>query len=305
MNPNPIWPPDSVFGKCWPITDQTIKMTKPKQLKLKNLNKAAVKKINDKAKTNENLENTVISPSEPPNQNTVISPSEPPSQENMKDSGEHNYSIIDPNICSGCQDTIGENDDGIQCEVCEYWYCVACSGMSITFYKELVNSDIADNFIWYCNGCKKAIPGVRKVLQAVSTIKESQDALNERIENIETKLHDVHNQTDLSVDYKIEQAIYDFREREKRKTNVIIYNLPESKAEDGETKKTQEAESIKKVCDSAQVQFDIEHYIRLGEKKVGPNARPRPLKVVLQNDADKQKLIRNGMKLKVSDELVR
>lgn len=109
------------------------------------------------------------------------------------------------------------------------------------------------------------------------------------------------NQSSTSL-WRIVRCLLTIREREKRKSNVIIYNLPESRADDGETKKTQEAESIKKVCDSADIQFEIEHFIRLGEKK-GPNARPRPLKVVLQNEADKQKLVRNGTKLKVSDEL--
>ena len=94
---------------------------------VKNLNKAPDKSDSGKNKVKEKL-----------NKNS----SGTPSQKNMKDSHEHNYSVNDPNVCCGCEDTIGENDDGIQCEVCEYWYCVACSGMTITFYQELVSSEI-------------------------------------------------------------------------------------------------------------------------------------------------------------------
>ena len=63
-----------------------------------------------------------------------------------------------------------DDDSCIQCELCQSWFCLDCIGMSDAFYNELVSSDHSDNVIWYCNGCSQAIPGVCKVLNAVTSI---------------------------------------------------------------------------------------------------------------------------------------
>ena len=167
--------------------------------------------------------------------------------------------------------------------------------MTYTFYRELTKSDINENFMWYCNTCKKAIPSVRSVMTMVTNIKMVQDQMNEKLSIVEEKLSVVQNQTDMSIEHKIDQALYDFIEREKRKNNVIIYNLPESQVENEEEHGQEEENSVKKICEITEVPFEVvESTTRLGVKK----GKDRPLKVIFTNEQDKRKVVKNSARLK-------
>lgn len=217
---------------------------------------------------------------------------------------EHNYSCNESN-CNECGQAINEHDDGIQCEVCNFWYCIECSGMSKTFYSELVKPELNENFIWYCNGCKKAIPGVRKVLHLVSSMKDSQDKMDKRLEVMESKIDKVYNHAALSVEFRIDQAIFDFKERENRKSNVILYNVPESNSQDQEQRKVEDSEAVSKVCEVSGVQDRVDQIVRLGEKRNGSNFKPRPLKVAFSDESGKKNKLKNSSKLRNITELQR
>lgn len=232
---------------------------------------------------------------------TELRPQSPTKKSKTKE-GEHSYSVRNGNACSECNAEV--QDEGIQCELCDYWFCIPCSGMSNAFFDELVNSCLSENIIWYCEGCNKAIPGVKTVLRVVNKMKESHDQMNARLDRMEEKLNKVHKQTELSEDYRIDQALYDFKEREMRKNNVIIFNLPEPKEnEDEEEKKLEESENVQKVCQSADVQFEVDEILRLGRKKTGQKAKPRPVKIVFKDEVQKRKLIRNQENVKKNTEL--
>ena len=213
---------------------------------------------------------------------------------------EHSYSNNRDTVCSTCENMLSDDDPSIQCELCESWFCLECTEMSQGFYNELVSSAHSDNVIWYCNGCRRAIPGVRKVLNAVSSIHTLQESMNKRLINLEEKVNS--KPSELSMDYKIDQAMFDLKEREKRKNNVIIYNLPEPQAEDNETKLEQEKQKIDQICDHVEITTGFESASRLGEKR-DDAAKPRPLKVVLADESSKQKLLKKSESLKNVEEL--
>ena len=219
---------------------------------------------------------------------------------NMSKSAEHSYGDNRDTFCSMCDHEVSDDDPCIQCELCESWFCLECIGMSEAFYNELVSSSHGDNVIWYCNGCKRAIPGVRKVLNAVTSIHTLQENMNKRLTSLEEKVNS--KPSELSMDYKIDQAMYDFKEREKRRNNVIIYNLPEPSAEDNESKLEEEKEKINKICDHAEITSGFETASRLGEKR-NEASNPRPLKVVLSDENSKQKLLKKSDSLKNVEEL--
>ena len=92
--------------------------------------------------------------------------------------------------CSVCELVLGDDDDAIQCKICDYWYCVHCSGTTQNVYDEFESSDLNENFIWYCNACKKTIPGVKQVMIMVSNIKESYDEMKIKLNRIENKINE-------------------------------------------------------------------------------------------------------------------
>ena len=122
---------------------------------------------------------------------------------------EHNYSINNKN-CNVCSVLIDDDGNSMQCELCDQWFCFDCSHMSEEFYNELSHSDLLENLIWYCNGCKKAIPSKRKVLSAITATKSQQSELASCLDSLEKKIEIA---TSLQVDYRIVEDIRDFRER--------------------------------------------------------------------------------------------
>lgn len=90
--------------------------------------------------------------------------------------------------------------------------------------------------------------------------------MNKRLKNLEEKVT-TQKPSYLSVDYKLDKAMYDFKERDKRKNNVIIYNLPEPSAEDNESKAEQENTKVNQICECAEINSGIESASRLGEKR--------------------------------------
>ncbi|KAH3849160.1 hypothetical protein DPMN_091556 [Dreissena polymorpha] len=79
--------------------------------------------------------------------------------------------------------------------------------MTHTFYQELLSDENNGNCIWICNGCKKAIPCVRKVLNMVSLITNSQDTMLVRIEKIESQLINMGPNSQLNTEFELDQAI--------------------------------------------------------------------------------------------------
>ena len=201
-----------------------------------------------------------------------------------KTTNEHSYSAVNKNSvsegfltysCSVCELVLGD-DDAIQCKICDYLYCVHCSGTTQNVYEEFETSDLNENFIWYCNTCKKTIPGVKQVMIMVSNIKESYDEMKIKLNRIENKISE--SCTENVVDHKIDQALHDFKERKLRKNNLILYNLPESNA-----------------LESADVPDDI---VRLVERKTENRAKPRPVKVIFYSENTRGKFLINSKKFR-------
>ena len=162
---------------------------------------------------------------------------------------------------------------------------------SETFYNELVSSEHSDNVIWYCNGCRKAFPGVRKVLNTVTLIHTAQENMNKRLQSLEEKV--AQKPSELSIGYKLDQTIYDFKERR----TTLLYNLPEPSAEDNKIKIEQHYSKIRDICECTEVNSEVETANRLGEKRNG-FSKPRPLKVVFKEENSKHKMLKNSQKLK-------
>ncbi|KAK2156035.1 hypothetical protein LSH36_223g01010 [Paralvinella palmiformis] len=90
------------------------------------------------------------------------------------------------------------------------------------------------------------------------------------------------------IDSKIEEGISTYRERELRKTNIIIHNLPE--ADKASPRKQEDEQNIMIMTRKIKVpDVDIKSIIRLGEKK----QEPRPTKVELSTVSQKRAMLQN------------
>ena len=85
------------------------------------------------------------------------------------------------------------------------------------------------------------------------------------------------------------------RKKEKRKLNIIVANLPESRKGSVEERKRDDTDRVRQLVSKiTDVPLgDIDEPIRLGQIYIGNNARPRLLRMVVKSVESKEKIMRN------------
>jgi len=231
-------------------------------------------------------------------------------------------------------------DNVIQCERCEHWYCSKCTGLSsavmeiIYLYKQLH---------WFCEACDKvAIDAILEptgkedssvskhqdlvvdiVTQIGEVIKEANECIKKTLSETlqgsvfsglaEDAVMEANNASNTSSNTShsygkttsdvINTFLDEEKERSKRRLNVILHNVEESSADDGQTRKEQDISTASSVFDKYMgVKPSILNAYRIGKKRnPGPGIRPRLLKLTLASEQDKALLLRNCTKLRNKD----
>ena len=94
---------------------------------------------------------------------------------------------------------------------------------------------------------------------------------------------------------KLTQVLDETKEKEKRKLNIIVANLPESREGSVEERKRDDTDRVRQLVSKiTDVPLgDIDEPIRLGQIYIGNNARPRLLRMVVKSVESKEKIMRN------------
>ena len=130
--------------------------------------------------------------------------------------------------CRECSEMVTSVDYGVTCFKCEFWYHIKCVGISQDQYKCMIEDGSRDKplFHWYCRFCKdKCIEAVTKIdllENQTRNLASNLTKLNDRVDAIETKLSGKVKET---VRSQLEQKF----DIDKRKFNVILFNVPEPK----------------------------------------------------------------------------
>jgi hypothetical protein len=118
-----------------------------------------------------------------------------------------------------------------------------------------------------------------------------------RIDNFERKHEACSAESiDKKIAEKVEEYVDEIMEREKRKLNIIVANLPESEKETVEDRKTEDRDRVRqlvrKIVDETEAQ-EVDNPVRLGQLQIGRNTKPRLLRMTLKNEETKKKIMRN------------
>ena len=100
---------------------------------------------------------------------------------------------VDPlTICPDCGTPCEEGSDGVECDLCEYWFHgIKCQGMKQVTYQALCDDE--DKILhWYCKGCKRAAQKVNKKLAALQS---RQDSLEDDINTVKDKVSQIEEGT--------------------------------------------------------------------------------------------------------------
>lgn len=219
--------------------------------------------------------------------------------------------------CLACKQVVKRSQTCVPCQVCEEYTHPECSGISKDLLKYLVEETNGGNSIsWTCDHCTKVGKALNNKVKAlnkeimeirkeVSGLKLNQDTMETELREVKSKCDgnakDIKNATE-----RVQKSIYaELRERELKKSNVILHGVPEPEAAlQGGARKDHDMEWILKVSDSIGVnlkQEAVKFVTRLGSIREETD-RVRPLLVGLKEYDKKMALLKNAWKLCETEE---
>lgn len=98
----------------------------------------------------------------------------------------------------------------------------------------------------------------------------------------------------------VNENLTELRDRESRKENLVLFNIPESTSDDTDSRKLYDiAETTELLESELNVQTEVANPVRLGKKQM--NSRyPRPLRVTVESERTKWKILKAAKNLKES-----
>lgn len=226
--------------------------------------------------------------------------------------------------CSSCSKSV---DQILQCEYCLKWYCCTCQNVcdnmmsALTQYKSLH---------WYCTVCdpivqnkistpstqnptstfqeeiktciinsmEKAIESMSQVMQA--SIAKTFQSFSPSSSSSPKSLPVVAASRSMPEQPDVNGAIDEYLDRQRRKCNVIVRNLPEPAGKSTSECTVQDIEAFKEIANhelKAEItSSDINKVVRLGKL----SSKPRLLLVSLSNEQSKSAVLKSAFKLKAS-----
>lgn len=235
--------------------------------------------------------------------------------------------------CLICNEIIRSNSASIKCSTCAEWVHKKCTGLTSEEFSKLANISKKKKHTWNCQVCSEHSDSIfdQTVIEGTSDEEDSQIGkieslfqkyflpfkveMEKKLKLIQDQLEGVlkdnnilrakvkeieessTNKTNISTPCltNTDQVLSEITEREARKKNVIIFGLPEN--QDSQKDKSGCLEILK----TLDPQFEsIPKLFRLG-KQPSNDARPRPIKIILDSSDKALNLIKNAKILKSTE----
>lgn len=236
---------------------------------------------------------------------------------------------------------IKESDKLMECDYCQDRYCITCLDMSITIYKYHTQSsniwlcdtctpkvkevlriekDIEERCNAYyqkfqekCLSLETRCSEMEELIETKCSLEQIEDLVEAKFKRLiadKTQLlpnndSNIQGNVEELVTNKIAENEKDILERKSRERNTIFFNLQEPNTNVIAERETADRELIGKVLSQLNIEteeeFTVEKVIRLGVKHTQPDANPRPVRIVLSTIEGKRALLKNGHKLRESD----
>ncbi len=206
-------------------------------------------------------------------------------------------SSVDTTNCKFCQEVFGNNDDMVECGRCAKWICYECSKLERDEFKVLCKANAMMH--WYCLDCNvQAVTAVKKDQSIEDACKHYFDSLSSELE---VRLSNKITQVDVDLNlFKQEQKLInedlvkqikdmnsnvaadnmlELEEREARKNNVILFDIPECSSEDTNTRIQYDRNKALEVLSEIGIKTDLKRVTRLGKI----TSRKRPLRITVES----------------------
>lgn len=196
-----------------------------------------------------------------------------------------------PWLCLSCDNAIedGQNDIVIQCFLCKEFCHKNCCGLSNAQFNACRGSA---QIQWTCEACGDKEVMVKSQIEAkLDGIFQMLKLLTNRLESVEKD--NIVAKIEETVEIKVREYMQDSEEKEKRKLNIIVANIPESDGGTPEERQNHDRDRVRdlvsKIPDVKTEEVDSP--VRLGKFKIGQNVHPRLLRMVVKTVETKKKIL--------------
>lgn len=206
--------------------------------------------------------------------------------------------------CGGCKIATKASDEAVQCDNCNHWFHVRCSGISSEAYSHLTK---LESFDWSCDKCKNEIKVLKeendRMKEENLKLRRENESLKDRLNTLEKRLEDLKIELKSDIVSEVMKEIKEAEDKKSREGNLIIYNVPESEAATSKDRRSHDENMCEKLfVEGVRIDkqdFNMTNVIRLG--KITPdqqNEKPRPILVKFQNSRQKWNILKNAKNLK-------
>ena len=205
-------------------------------------------------------------------------------------------------ICPECQNHVTSDQKGISCDGCNQWWHSGCAKLSNQEYNILSKNT---NINWVCQKCidLKSQPTdmTKQLLTMMNSMIDKLAKIEERMSNMESNNLKEDNLEDL-VSAKVQEAMEEAQEQQKRKLNLVLVNVPESSNPDREAALKEDEEKVGQLVNkitSAGSETPLPrkgfNSIRLGKRNAG--TRARLLRITVDNLETKKQILKEAFRL--------
>ena len=226
---------------------------------------------------------------------------------------------------------------GLQCDRCgssDSWKCIDCLNISLEVYDLLISGN-GNALKWFCDKCETAMMSTHEVKSPtdnkIDEITAMLEKILEKFDSIENRLAAKADSTvvaDLEVRLRaieerlsapiaaasevrteeapnkgdsraeiVEMNLGEMHDRERRKNNIIVYNIRESTSECTDERKLHDmAEVTELVSSEMNISTVLSDPVRLGPKLENMKW-PRPLRVTVDSESSKWKILKESKNL--------
>lgn len=204
-------------------------------------------------------------------------------------------------LCLACEEGIEEDSDCVECGLCKEWCHKICSKLSNKHYSVLCES--GEELLWVCEKCRSSNSQVKSRADSkLDKIIDMMSQLTLRIVSLEEGRggRSVDEMVKKEVESKVSEILEEKKEKESRRMNLILVNIPETEEGNPEVRKQDDLNKVFKIAkqiDPEILNSEISNPVRLGKKVIGSKTKPRLLKVTVQNDQVRNKILAGARRL--------
>lgn len=189
--------------------------------------------------------------------------------------------------CGKCRVEITEKERFMSCDCCKIPVHLTeeCAGLCASEIKAVVIQKRV--LLFFCDDCRTSFKQVPLLVRKVQELQKEVKDLRDEVKQLKESKANIGVYGQLSP----EEIVNEINERQKRASNVIIYNLKESVCESYEQKLADDKNTVVQIINNlADVDTNSIKVFRLGR----PNPENvRPIKVLLNNSSDVLKILKN------------